>query len=116
MKRLLAIGLLVVSCACTSDRELVSGALATRHYEAGRCALDCCQPKTGVWDAAAGKQVDCVPRPDAPATCAAWKKSLNALVDEVDLANDAQTYGKLPKNARTRLKALDAEAQREGKP
>lgn len=127
MRLLVAGALLLGSLSCVSDRERVSNALAAHHYEAGHCAIDCCVHGTGIFDPTAGPldpktgkpsglAIPCVDLADAPATCPAWKKANNQLLDEVTLANGAQSLGKLPKNATARLKALTAEVQKEGKP
>lgn len=116
-----AVGLLVLG-GCVSDRELVSDSLASRHYEAGRLAKTCCQAGTGVWaeptivdgKAIAGRVIACAPLQTAPVTCLAWKIDVNAFLDEIELASDAQKLGKLPKVARKRLKATKAQAEKEG--
>lgn len=107
---------LFLSLSCTSDRELVSNALASRHYEAGRCAVLCCEPGTGRFDDATQKPILCVPLlAGAPPECGQFKRDLNAFLDEVGISNDTIKIGKLPKNARRRLKATQAAAELEGK-
>lgn len=110
---------------CTTDRERVSDGLAARHYEAGVCARLCCVEGTGVYVEAApgadgkivpGHVIPCAPLIPSPAECPKFRRDVNAFLDEVELANDASKLGKLPKNARRRLKETQAAAEREGKP
>lgn len=116
--RLSILGFAVLGAvSCATDRELVSNSLASRHYEASRCARLCCEPGTGVYDEAKGVRVPCAPLlAGAPEACPAWKRDLNTFLDEVEFSREAAELGRLPKNARKRLKATQAQAEREGKP
>lgn len=120
-----AVALIFFALGCASDKELVTSGLAARHYEAGTCARLCCETGTGVWiDAAAGADgkvvpghvVPCAPLLVSPPECPQFKRDLNAFLDELALADDTVKIGPLPKNARARLKAAQAAAEKEGKP
>lgn len=106
MRRLVGvglIGLLVLCIKCTSDQELVSSSLASRHYHAGRFLLTCCSEQRASED---GGTPTCVKVIESN-TCAAYGHAVDAQVDEVGLANDAHKFGKLPKEARSNLKAAN---------
>lgn len=106
--------LLPLGGCSTSDRELVSDSLAARHYESGRLAKTCCQAGTGIWSDAENRVIPCATLSVEPPNCPAWKRDVNAFLDEVGLSNEAQKLGKLPKIARKRLKETKRQAEKEG--
>lgn len=114
----------------TSDQKRVSDALAVQYYAAGEWGFAYLAP--GVW------AVDCPAKPDGktpidgcrkatademehacdvPETredCRAYSKAVNRLRKDAQLADHTQTLGRLPKSARSNLKALTKCAERKG--
>jgi hypothetical protein len=95
MAEFVATGLILIAicglASCVSDRELVSEALAARHYHDDRYRREC---------------VDATPAAQPPVTCEAFRVLVNDALREVTVCNDTQKIGKLPPTARRRLKAL----------
>ena len=94
--------LAVLACACTSDRELVSDSLASRHWHMGRwVALCCAKPGT----AADGGAICLAPKTPAPAGCPEFGAAVDRQLDLTKLANETQVLGRLPADARAKVKA-----------
>jgi hypothetical protein len=78
---------MLLALACASDQRLVQDAAAAQIYFAHDYMRQCVKVK-------------------GPEDCKQWQVEINELKDEVQICNETQKIGKLPKRARGRLREL----------
>lgn len=105
---LAALVLLPGLSGCASDRELVTDGLAARHYNAGRAAQLC--------ECSTTLPATCAPKAQeaTAAGCLDYARAIDALLREVNLQDSTIVIGRLPKEARARLKALEKRVAKAG--
>lgn len=90
-RRLLILPCLLALVACVSDKRLVQDATAAQMYAAHDYMRECVAVK-------------------GPPECKSRQVTINQLKDEVDICNEVQKIGSLPKKARGRLRLLTKQA------
>jgi hypothetical protein len=93
MRAALVLAVLLVGGGCVSDQKLVANATAARHYHHGRWEREC-----------EGKETP---------PCEAFAQLVDEALDETELCNEVQRIGKLPPQARRRLKQLTARMEKQ---